>query len=466
MIIFVKISKFGLSSKFFKQLAGLMTTTHISEERYNAEIAELFRRFPSVQNVPFANAYKPGLERMREFALELGNPQNDYRIIHVAGTNGKGSVSSMLASSLAALGMETGLFTSPHIRDFRERMKMVGSGGCRMPDKAWVYDFIVTYRKVFEGLSLSFFEITTGMAMKWFSECGASAVMLEVGLGGRLDSTNIVTPDLSVITSIGLDHCDLLGDTLEKIAGEKAGIIKRGVPVVIGEALPQTRPVFEHAASENCAPVHFAEDSQPWLWNSRGRILEAMDLQGSCQEKNLRTVLTALPLFVGNPDADKTADALVHTAQRTDFHGRWEMLCRKPLTICDIGHNAHALRGNFAQLEAMHRPMVIVYAVMADKDLDAILPLMPRAARYIFTTPSTARALPASRVMERYLSAGGDRSACEVCDSVPLAVDRAFSLAAAQESGDAVIYIGGSTFAVSEAVPLFRGGRYEGAAGR
>lgn len=440
----------------------MLFSEEFSQERYESEVSALFRRFPSVQDVPFADAYKPGLERMYAFAEELGSPQRSYRIIHVAGTNGKGSVSNMLASALSASGHVTGLFTSPHIEDFRERMRILDGGGMRMPDKEWVYGFIVRYREAFERLSLSFFEITTGMAMKWFAEQGADTAVFEVGLGGRLDSTNIVEPELCVITSIGLDHCDLLGNTLEEIAAEKAGIIKDGVPVVIGEALPQTRPVFERAAAAKGAPLIFSEDSLPWLWERKDGILASMDLRGHYQEKNLRTVLTALPLFAGGLDADVAADAIEHTAERADFHGRWEVLSDNPLTICDIGHNAHALRNNFRQLEEMGRPLIIVYAVMADKDLGAILPLMPEKAHYIFTSPATRRALAASELLGRFLESRKGAGDAEACDSVREAVGRAVSLSRTQGSGDPVIYIGGSTFAVSEAAPMFEGGAYIG----
>lgn len=422
-----------------------------SQELYEKELAALFVRFPSVQNVPFSDAYKPGLERVCAFEQLLGNPSDKFRVIHVAGTNGKGSTSNMLASALSAHGYRTGLFTSPHIEDFRERMRVDGS----MVPKEYAFDFIQRYKADFERLSLSFFEITTGMAFKWFADMGCDYAVIEVGLGGRLDSTNIVDPELSIITSIGLDHCDLLGHTLAEIAGEKAGIIKAGRPVVIGEDRAETRPVFEAKAAEQGSMILFAEDKEPSLWGDVAWIEDSMDLQGKYQRKNLRTVLTALDVL-GLADR-QSEEAIVHTAQRMDFHGRWEKLSDSPLAICDIGHNAHALRNNFAQLEEMmasgkYDKLIVVYAVMADKDLDSIMPLMPSCAQWYFTAPSTKRSLPSQEILKKVSGFRGSSENLYSFDTVEDAV------AAALESAgpDTLIYIGGSTFAVSEAIPHFR----------
>ncbi len=436
-----------------------------SQELYEKELAALFVRFPSVQNVPFSDAYKPGLERVCAFDELLGNPSGKFRVIHVAGTNGKGSVSNMLASALSAHGYRTGLFTSPHIEDFRERMRVadgtpagtLGDGAqvAQMVPKEYAFDFIQRYKADFERLSLSFFEITTGMAFKWFADMGCDYAVIEVGLGGRLDSTNIVDPVLSVITSIGLDHCDLLGNTLKEIAGEKAGIIKTGRPVVIGEDRPETRPVFEAKAVEQGSMILFAEDKEPSLWGDEAWIEGSMDLQGKYQRKNLRTVMTVLDVL-GLADR-QSEEAIVHTASRMDFHGRWEKLSDSPLAICDIGHNAHALSNNFAQLEEMmacgkHDRLIVVYAVMADKDLDSIIPLMPSCAQWYFTTPSTRRSLPSQAILQKVAQFRGSSENLYAFDTVGDAVD-----AALQAAGpDTLIYIGGSTFAVSEAIPHFR----------
>ena len=430
-----------------------------SQARYEEELSALFLRFPSVQNVPFQDAYKPGLERMLEFSRVLGNPEEKLRCIHVAGTNGKGSVSNMLASALSAHGHRTGLFTSPHIEDFRERMRLAGrEGQAVMVPREYVFDFILRYKTEFERLQLSFFEITTGMAFRWFADSGCEFEVIEVGLGGRLDSTNIITPELSVITSIGLDHCDLLGNTLDAIAGEKAGIIKPGVPVVIGEDHPLTRPVFEAVATSSGSEIIFAQDHAPSLWDHADEITSAMDLQGGYQRKNLRTVLTALDIM-SMGDA-VSVDAIIHTAARMDFHGRWEKLIDSPLVLCDIGHNAHALRNNFAQLEEMmasgkYTSLQIVYAVMADKDFDSIMPLMPAGASYHFAAPATRRSLPAEDILRKYSeyrkTSGMASGRLQAHSSVSDAVRSALS----EDTVNPLVYIGGSTFAVSEAILLF-----------
>jgi len=441
------------------------------DEKYDKEISELFLRFPSVQKVPFAQAYKPGLERMVRFNGLLGSPDRKLRLIHVAGTNGKGSISNMLASVLSACGCKTGLYTSPHILDFRERMRIASAGKAagnvtHLPTKEYVYDFMMRYKADFEKLSLSFFEITTGLALRWFADEGCDAAVMEVGLGGRLDSTNIITPELSVIGQIGLDHCQMLGDTLDAIAGEKAGIIKPGVPAVIGEALPETRPVFERKASETGSRLVYAEEAEADIEG----VSRDMDLRGAYQKKNLRTVLSAVSvlseeggLLDGIADKDAVREAVVHTAARMDFHGRWERLSRNPDVIADIGHNAPALGCNFRQLEdglrsGEYDTLIIVYAIMADKDLDAIMPLMPHDATYVFATPSTSRAMPSSEVMERYsswrIAHGLDTDRLFASDTVAGAVSEALGLASFS-GGKPLVYIGGSTFAVADAVPLF-----------
>jgi len=410
----------------------------VERVKYEEKLSAIFSRFPSVQTSRFADAYKPGLDHMRQFAAILGNPQEQYRTIHVAGTNGKGSVSSMLSSVLMAKGCRTGLYTSPHLVDFRERMKVDG----KMPPEEWVYDFLVEYGSVFESLDLSFFEITTGMALKWFARMQCEWAVVEVGLGGRLDSTNIITPELCVITSIGLDHCALLGNTLAEIAAEKAGIFKEDVPAVIGEVLPETLPVFLDKA---LGPLYFADP--------RGADLpEGMDLRGDCQRKNLATVLKALEVLGIEPDME----AIKHTAERTGLRGRWEKLRDNPLVICDIGHNAAALGPNFRQLESLGRPMTIIYAVMADKDLDAIIPLMPTDAKYIFVTPPTPRALPAEQILERVEGVMGGKGVRNARLRAIPDVARAIAVALEESAPGDVIYIGGSTFAVTEAVKYFQ----------
>lgn len=492
-------------------------------EEYNSLVESIFTRFPSVQNASFGDAYKPGLQHIADLNDALGNPIARYRTVHVAGTNGKGSVANMLASALAGAGLKVGLYTSPHILDFSERMRVVDgrksenvrAGACNeltasLVPQEYVYAFLSRWNARFDEMQLSFFEITTGLAFKWFADENVDVAVIEVGLGGRLDSTNIIVPELSVVTSIGLDHCDLLGDTLDKIACEKAGIFKPGVPAVVGETLSETGPVFrkrfedvnsfssddcgertQTLSNDSCVKLHFADREEPSLWDAHDDILSEMDLQGEYQVRNLRTSLVCLDVLHGKwqndgderfrrtagdlENASEVIDSLANTARRMDFHGRWERLSVNPDVICDIGHNAAALKYNFAQLEdyldnGRYSSLIIVYGVMADKDFDSIIPLFPHRATWIFTTPKTRRAMPAHDIFTRYTShcdavglewhSGEDAAKCNsgnslyVIDDVAEAVKTALSLAG-QTDGNVLIYIGGSTFVVSEASRLF-----------
>ena len=478
----------------------------------------LFQRFPSFQKVG-SGAYKPGIGNMEFIDQLLGHPHRNYKVIHVAGTNGKGSVSNMLTSSLAALGFKVGLYTSPHILDFRERMRVVepvgavGEVAFRLIAKEEVWDFVNAYKDTFDHLDMSFFEITTIMALDWFARHEVDYVVLETGLGGRLDSTNIVKPVLSVITNIGLDHCDLLGDTLPEIAFEKAGIIKPCVPVVVGESHPETDAVFERKVLYTNLPepmfmgsrkmiealLTFADRTEPMLWDRHEAILAEMDLQGAYQHKNLRTALTALSVLASaEPQvaaavhgagvsgqvsgADVICEAIVSTASRTGFRGRWDKISDNPVVICDIGHNAHGLKYNFAQLAKMKAEgrcseLIIVYGSVADKDLDSVLPLMPVDARYIFTQAHGKRALSADVIAEKFSAAYPSvetYKASDVCAAVQMALDMAASSESTVDtdsvsgpgaSPDSVagtiagplIYIGGSTYVVSEAVEFLSG---------
>ncbi len=464
-----------------------------SESAYDEMIQRLFCRFPSFQKVG-AGAYKPGTANM-EFADQLmGHPHRQYRIVHVAGTNGKGSVSNMLASVLSASGLKVGLYTSPHIIDFRERIRVVPSCAGRVEESSFsliskedVWSFVSRWHETFDHLDLSFFEITTLMALDWFARQEVDIVILETGLGGRLDSTNIVTPVLSVITNIGLDHCDMLGDTLPEIAFEKAGIIKPKVPAVIGESDYETDPVFERkvlytnisepeymgSRSMIMSLLTFADKVSPSMWEEHEDILTRMDLRGEYQRKNLRTVLAALDVLsamkVMSLNEAETKAAIVHTARRTGFGGRWETLSDEPYVICDIGHNGHGLKYNFAQLARMKAEgecsdLIVVYGSVADKDVDSVIHLMPRDAVYVFTQASSKRALPAEVIKDKYLthcaSAGVCPSEVHCRPSVPDAVAAALAVASeikkGNPSGRPLIYIGGSTYVVSEAVAVFR----------
>ena len=466
---------------------------NFSEERYQEMIQKLFVRFPSFQKVG-AGAYKPGMANM-EFADQLmGHPHRGYKIVHVAGTNGKGSVSNMLTSALASSGLKVGLYTSPHILDFRERIRVVSchpepspchpersEGSFTLIPKEDVWSFVQQWQETFDHLDMSFFEITTLMALDWFSRQKVDIVVLETGLGGRLDSTNIVTPVLSVITNIGLDHCDMLGDTLSEIAFEKAGIIKPKVPAVVGESHPETDPVFERKVLYTNLPepefmgnrnaimslLTFADKTEPALWEKSDEILARMDLQGSYQKKNLRTVLAALEVLSrqGMTCGTGLKDALMHTAACTGFRGRWEKISDAPYTICDIGHNEHGLKYNFAQLTKMVESgefthLIIVYGSVADKDVDAVMHLMPENAIFVFTQASGKRALPAGEVTKKYLAfcaASGRKSgdlhaAGTVVEAIRIAEKVAASIVESDAAARPMIYVGGSTYVVSEAV--------------
>ena len=428
-----------------------------NETEYQALVEDIFRRFPSVQKDGFsAGAYKPGLERMEAFDQVLGYPSRQFKSIHVAGTNGKGSVSNMLASALSACGLRAGLFTSPHLLDFRERMVVATAEGNAsevakkradatsealsssvLIPKEYVFDFLTRWLPWITENQLSFFEITTGMAFRWFADEGVDVAVIETGLG----------------------------------------IFKADVPALVGERIPETAPVFEAKARGFC-PLFFADEMSPTLWGRKDEIVRAMDLQASVQVKNLRTVLSALeilrPAFPSLSD-EGIVEGIVHTARNMGFHGRWERLQERPTVIADIGHNAHALRHNFAQLQARvdsgeNDALIIVYGIMADKDLDAILPLMPRRATYLFATASTPRALSSADILKRFLTsennafpdannradASGNASSSDVIpprafDTVKEAVEKALELA----TPDTLIYIGGSTFVVADALPLF-----------
>lgn len=457
-----------------------------SEESYEKMIGELFCRFPSFQKVG-AGAYKPGIANM-EFADQLmGHPHRNYGIIHVAGTNGKGSVSNMLASVLAASGKKVGLYTSPHILDFRERARIIderSEGSFTLISKEYIWNFVRHWKDTFDHLDMSFFEITTLLAMNWFSDMEVDVVVLETGLGGRLDSTNIVTPILSIITNIGLDHCDMLGNTLPEVAFEKAGIIKPKVPVVVGESHPETDPVFERKVLYTNLPepmfmgnrpmimslLTYADKVEPSLWPDHDDVLSRMDLKGEYQRKNLRTVLAALDVLSSAKAVELTdaaMPAIISAAARTGFRGRWETVSDDPWTICDIGHNEHGLKYNFAQLERMKAEgqctdIIVVYGSVADKDVDAVIHLMPKDAAFIFTQANGKRALPASKVCEKYLAfcAETGRSAenVHVADNVPEAVAMARKIASEIKNvcthARPLVYIGGSTYVVSEAVAL------------
>ena len=363
-----------------------------------------------------APAYKADLTNTIKLCEHLGNPYKKFKSIHIAGTNGKGSVSHMLASILQTAGYKTGLYTSPHLKDFRERIKVNGE----MIREEAVISFTEKIKPLIEEIEPSFFEITVAMAFEYFAEQEVDIAVIEVGLGGRLDSTNIITPELSVITNISWDHMNFLGNTLEKIAFEKAGIIKPGVPVVIGEFLPETKPVFEKISTEKNAPIHFASQKRflsGWKWQQHELIVAVeeqnktdhrsfhLDLPGIYQAKNLITVLEAVSVlkqqnFTLTDNAVQTG--LQKTKKLTGLHGRWEIIHLHPTIVLDVGHNEEGIKQIVQQIELTdHHNLHIVIGMVKDKEIEKILSLLPHTAQYYFTQSAIPRALPANELKEK-----------------------------------------------------------------
>ena len=418
----------------------------------------LFNSFPSYQNVG-PGAYKEGLGGITEMCKLLGNPQRNYFTIHIAGTNGKGSTSHILASVLQQAGYCVGLFTSPHLVDFRERIRVNG----QPISEREVVSFVKKHREEMVNLGLSFFEMTTAMAFEHFSENDVEVAIIETGLGGRLDSTNIITPILSVITNIGLDHTSMLGSTIGEIAFEKGGIIKPGIPVVVGESHPESDEVFDRLAEERGSTLTYADrewevvDSEPsgdyvryYIQrprDGRTQILD-LDLVGSYQRKNIITARTAVSILRHQTHLNISTRALVEGVRSvvatTGLMGRWQRLGANPSVFCDTGHNAHGLKEVVAQIAAQnYKRLYMVVGMVSDKDFDAVIPLMPRDAHYIFTAPSVHRALPAGELAAKFMAEGFEG---EVVEGVQAAYRRAVELA----DPDDFIFIGGSTFVVAD----------------
>lgn len=382
-------------------------------------------------------AYKADLAATVHLANYLNNPEKSFKSIHVAGTNGKGSTSHMLASVFQEAGYKTGLYTSPHLKDFRERIKINGE---MIPEES-VTKFINTHKSYFETHQLSFFEMTVGLAFDYFRSEKVDIAIIEVGMGGRLDSTNIITPELSIITNIGLDHTQFLGDTLEKVAVEKAGIIKGNIPVVIGETHPETEAVFQRFALEKVTSVVFADKDMLSPYQS--------DLKGSYQKKNIQTVSVALKILQNqgwNISQENISKGIANTISNTGLMGRWQILNETPKVICDTGHNKEGLELVMAQLKAERfEKLHIVLGVVSDKDLKSILPLFPKAATYYFCKPKIPRGLDASLLAVRALEFG-------LKGSEYITVDSAYQSALKQASDEDLIFVGGSTFVVAEVV--------------
>lgn len=543
----------------------------MTEKEYNEAIEALFVKFPSFQKAG-GSAYKPGLENIYEIDKALGSPSSRLRCVHIAGTNGKGSVSHMIASALMQLpkyyvtgmtngrptaeNLKVGLYTSPHLVDFRERIKVNGE----MVPKEWVYDFLQSNEELFEEKQASFFEITTAMAFSYFAEQKVDIAVIECGLGGRLDSTNIISPIVSIITNIGLDHCQYLGDTLEEIAAEKAGIIKRDTPIVIGESDGKgVKEVFENTAKSADSPIIFAEKLNKYnpfalsqgmerqtsdtkitaahqtdnksavcppypahfpaftqqagagsfsfqindLFANTASLkslsslatciyssvsLEAMDLKGDCQKKNIKTVSCAIALIlkklseeasidISEPMLSKVFYGIENAAHLTGLRGRWEIMRQEPLVICDIGHNAHGMKTLFPQVRRtalQHDKLYMIFGVMRDKDLTAEYEYLPKEAEYLYVNAQGNRALPASELAAKMAEAGFKGEAVEDSKNVAgialnsdqsgnykednnaaSSIQNAVKIALAKSDRNDFIFIGGSSYVVAEALECF-----------
>ena len=407
--------------------------------------------------------YKEGLENTLALDEHFGHPHKNFRSIHIAGTNGKGSCAHTIAAILQQCGYRVGLYTSPHLVDFRERIRINGQP---IPEN-YVVNFVEKEREFFEPLNPTFFELTTALAFQYFREMQIDIAVIEVGLGGRLDCTNIITPILSVITNISLDHTQLLGNSLEQIAMEKAGIIKNGVPVVIGEALPETRPIFEAIAEENKAPIIFAEDqpevlhaelqSMNMLYSTRSYGKITGELCGLYQEKNANTILWAIReledagymyRFTNNSKSltkgREVKAGFKNVCEITGLKGRWQAVSKNPTIVCDTGHNTAGWQYLSQQLSQVKcKNMYIVFGVVEDKDVDGIMALLPKSATYFFTKANNQRA-----VSEHVLHMMGQQLG--LTGSTYPSVVEAYQAAKSKAESDDFVFIGGSSYVVAE----------------
>ncbi len=402
---------------------------------YKESINWLFNQLPVFQNIGAA-AYKEDLTNTLLLTEHLNHPERNFKTIHVAGTNGKGSTSSMIASVFMEAGYKVGLYTSPHLKDFRERITING----KKISKNYVHQFILEHKSFFEKTELSFFEMTVGLAFRYFSDKKVDIAIIEVGMGGRLDATNIISPLLSVITNIGKDHTAFLGDTLEKIAFEKAGIIKQNIPVLIGEYTIQTKPVFLEVASKNKSEIYFAQDLNHPDY--------PCGLLGNYQIKNKKTVIEVFRNLKSEfkISEDNIKNGILNVVNNTHLQGRWQILQENPKVICDTAHNAHGLEMVMQQLKKeTYNQLHIVLGVVNDKDLDAILPLFPKNANYYFCKPKNERGLNATILHEKAKS-------YQFNGNIYTSVSKAYKAALEKSSDKDLIFIGGSNFVVSEII--------------
>ncbi len=404
---------------------------------YSEAIEYLYNARPPFHQVG-ASAYKPGLENTLRLMEHVGNPHEHLMAIHVAGTNGKGSTSHLIAAALQASGRKVGLFTSPHLVSLTERIRI---NGVPIPEET-VAAFVTEHKDFLDATQPSFFETMTALGFWYFVQQKVDIAVVEVGLGGRLDSTNVLTPILSVITNIGLDHTEFLGNTLTQIAKEKAGIIKPGVPVVIGESHPQTINVFLSKAQECGSDIWFADQCE-YLRRTRLKVAPECELKGIYQEHNLQTAFVALRAISIQYSAIR--EGFAHVCTMTGLRGRWEILRKEPLVICDTGHNSHGLQYVARQLKELPNPHIyIVFGMVNDKDTEVVMQLMPAGERYhyIFTRPNTQRARRAQEMLALWGKEG-------------IAIDdpqEAFAYAKAKAKAEDAIFIGGSNYLVGEAI--------------
>ena len=426
---------------------------------YEETVEYLYNCTPVFEKIG-AGAYKEGLSNTHALDTHLGHPHRRFKTIHVAGTNGKGSVSHSIASILQEAGLRVGLYTSPHLVDFRERIRI--NGTC--VSEEYVVDFVAHHRDFFEPLHPSFFELTTAMAFDYFAKQAVDVAVVEVGLGGRLDCTNIITPDLCVITNISLDHTQFLGDTVAKIAAEKAGIIKPGIPVVIGETTVETRPVFEAKATEAGAPITFAEDhpfviaatdgpryTRHYLTDPYGDI--DSDLGGHYQTRNTDTILHAISILqdMGYPiTTENIKEGLGQVCGNTGLMGRWQQVDEHPTVVLDTGHNVGGWQWLARQLREVEcRRMRIVFGMVDDKDLDTVMGLLPPEADYYFTRASSHRAIDEEKVRETGEQKGLHGHAFHT-------VKEAFEAARRDAAPEDFIFVGGSSYVVADFLESYR----------
>ncbi|WP_294744891.1 folylpolyglutamate synthase/dihydrofolate synthase family protein [uncultured Prevotella sp.] len=429
---------------------------------YQETIDYLFSRTTSYENQG-ATGYKEGLDTSYKLDEHFGHPHESFRSIHVAGTNGKGSVAHLIAAELQVSGYKVGLYTSPHLIDFRERIRINGTP----IDEDYVVKFVEEEKEFFEPLNPSFFELTTAMAFKYFKEKNVDIAVIEVGLGGRLDCTNIITPIVSIITNISLDHTQLLGSSLEQIAFEKGGIIKKNVPVIIGEAKPETRAVFSALASEMQAPIYFAEDEQEIVSSElKGEYIHYKaahlgefdcELTGEYQPRNMNTVVVAMHRLVemgyladcideknNHLIAEEMSNAFKNVTKITGLMARWQTVRENPRVICDTGHNPGAWEYLGKQLESLNcQKLRIIFGIVEDKDIYGVMALLPKNATYFFTKGSTKRAFP-----ETSLKIFGEQFGLKG-ECYPTVIE-AYQAAMQGATSEDVIFIGGSTYIVAD----------------